>query len=164
MYATTSSNGAISSNGPDGQTSDEYNDGSKQSTGTSRLSYRMALPRPTTCPAEIYDLMFECWQLNEHTRPSFRDITQFMTTRNNVAMEQVYAWNVWTYGHINFKPIMQHSTVISYPYSIQIRSTINYIYRMISVLNAKVNEWTSWDKMMVSTFGLKTCHSCPKVQ
>ncbi|KAJ6222429.1 hypothetical protein RDWZM_000974 [Blomia tropicalis] len=91
MYATTSSNGAISSNGPDGQTSDEYNDGSKQSTGTSRLSYRMALPRPTTCPAEIYDLMFECWQLNEHTRPSFRDITQFMTTRNNVAMEQVYA-------------------------------------------------------------------------
>ena len=51
--------------------------------GTTRISYRLALPRPTTCPSEIYDLMLECWQLNEQIRPSFRDITQFLITRNN---------------------------------------------------------------------------------
>ncbi|KAH9527644.1 DNA damage responsive protein, variant 2 [Dermatophagoides farinae] len=52
-------------------------------SGTTRISYRLALPRPTTCPSEIYDLMLECWQLNEQIRPSFRDITQFLIARNN---------------------------------------------------------------------------------
>ncbi|KPM11278.1 tyrosine-protein kinase-like protein 4 [Sarcoptes scabiei] len=51
--------------------------------GTTRISYRMALPKPTTCPSEIYDLMLECWQLNEQIRPSFKDITQFLSVRNS---------------------------------------------------------------------------------
>lgn len=87
-YATSSLNGG--SEGPD-----ESLYGKAQSAvapGTTRLSYRLALPRPTTCPPEIYDLMLECWQLNEHTRPSFRDMSQFLATRNgSTANEQVYA-------------------------------------------------------------------------
>ncbi|XP_027199918.2 discoidin domain-containing receptor tyrosine kinase B-like isoform X2 [Dermatophagoides pteronyssinus] len=64
---------------------DQQQSGTNQTkrNGTTRISYRLALPRPTTCPSEIYDLMLECWQLNEQIRPSFRDITQFLITRNN---------------------------------------------------------------------------------
>ena len=85
---------SFASNGANNLSQEEYKQSpqQQQQPGTTRLTYRLALPRPTTCPAEIYDLMLECWQLNEHIRPSFRDITQFLSARNNPAtVEQIYA-------------------------------------------------------------------------
>lgn len=51
-------------------------------------SIRLTLPQPSICPLEIYGLLLECWHLNELDRPSFKDITQFLTTRKTLAMEE----------------------------------------------------------------------------
>ncbi|XP_023031811.1 discoidin domain-containing receptor 2 [Drosophila willistoni] len=40
------------------------------------------LPMPVNCPREIYDLMCECWQRNESTRPNFREIHLFLQRKN----------------------------------------------------------------------------------
>ncbi|XP_054715542.1 discoidin domain-containing receptor 2-like [Uloborus diversus] len=40
------------------------------------------LPQPPACPKEIYDLMKECWQRNEHDRPHFREIHLFLQRKN----------------------------------------------------------------------------------
>lgn len=40
--------------------------------------YRM--PRPEGCPAEVYQLMRECWQWEPDRRPAFRDIRQRLET------------------------------------------------------------------------------------
>ncbi|KAG8185374.1 hypothetical protein JTE90_023119 [Oedothorax gibbosus] len=40
------------------------------------------LPQPHGCPKEIYDLMKECWQRNEHDRPNFREIHLFLQRKN----------------------------------------------------------------------------------
>lgn len=78
--------------------------GQQQQSVNTRLSYRLALARPSSCPPEIYDLMLECWQLNEHVRPSFRDITQFLTIckNNNKVCEQSLYWSALdTAGHLD---------------------------------------------------------------
>ncbi|CAG2114903.1 unnamed protein product, partial [Medioppia subpectinata] len=41
----------------------------------------MALPRPEGCPKEIYDLMVECWQTNDVSRPTFREISLFLNRK-----------------------------------------------------------------------------------
>ncbi|XP_070506947.1 discoidin domain-containing receptor 2 isoform X2 [Chironomus tepperi] len=40
------------------------------------------LPIPVNCPREIYDLMCECWQRNESSRPNFREIHLFLQRKN----------------------------------------------------------------------------------
>ncbi|XP_067620630.1 discoidin domain-containing receptor 2-like [Eurosta solidaginis] len=40
------------------------------------------LPMPLNCPREIYDLMCECWQRNESSRPNFREIHLFLQRKN----------------------------------------------------------------------------------
>lgn len=75
---STGSSGS-SSNSADQQSAEEQQNASR--LNSTRLSYRLALQRPTTCPPEIYDLMLECWSLNEHARPTFREITAFLQTR-----------------------------------------------------------------------------------
>nr|XP_029717131.1 discoidin domain-containing receptor 2-like isoform X1 [Aedes albopictus] len=40
------------------------------------------LPIPVGCPREIYDLMCECWQRNENSRPNFREIHLFLQRKN----------------------------------------------------------------------------------
>ncbi|KAH8325709.1 hypothetical protein KR067_004847 [Drosophila pandora] len=40
------------------------------------------LHMPANCPREIYDLMCECWQRNESSRPSFREIHMFLQRKN----------------------------------------------------------------------------------
>ncbi|KAH8404796.1 hypothetical protein KR222_003859, partial [Zaprionus bogoriensis] len=40
------------------------------------------LPMPPNCPREIYDLMCECWQRNESSRPNFREIHLFLQRKN----------------------------------------------------------------------------------
>lgn len=40
------------------------------------------LPQPINCPKEIYDLMRECWQRNETSRPNFREIHLFLQRKN----------------------------------------------------------------------------------
>ncbi|XP_049531492.1 discoidin domain-containing receptor tyrosine kinase B isoform X1 [Anopheles darlingi] len=40
------------------------------------------LPIPVGCPREIYDLMCECWQRNETSRPNFREIHLFLQRKN----------------------------------------------------------------------------------
>ncbi|XP_062121612.1 discoidin domain-containing receptor 2 isoform X1 [Drosophila sulfurigaster albostrigata] len=40
------------------------------------------LPMPVNCPREIYDLMCECWQRNESSRPNFREIHLFLQRKN----------------------------------------------------------------------------------
>lgn len=37
---------------------------------------------PLNCPREIYDLMCECWQRNESSRPNFREIHLFLQRKN----------------------------------------------------------------------------------
>ena len=37
------------------------------------------LPPPGNCPKEIYDLMRECWNRDEVTRPAFREIHMFLS-------------------------------------------------------------------------------------
>lgn len=51
---------------------------------------QMYLPQPSGCPKEIYDLMKECWQRNEHDRPNFREIHLFLQRKN-----LGYAPHVW---------------------------------------------------------------------
>lgn len=43
---------------------------------------QLYLPQPPGCPKEIYDLMKECWQRNEHSRPNFKDIHLFLQRKN----------------------------------------------------------------------------------
>ncbi|GIY75379.1 discoidin domain-containing receptor 2 [Caerostris extrusa] len=45
-------------------------------------SHQVYLPQPPGCPKEIYDLMKECWQRNEHDRPNFREIHLFLQRKN----------------------------------------------------------------------------------
>ena len=42
----------------------------------------MYLPQPAHCPREVYDLMRECWNRDESTRPSFREICMFLQRKN----------------------------------------------------------------------------------
>ncbi|GFY27256.1 discoidin domain-containing receptor 2 [Trichonephila clavipes] len=44
--------------------------------------HQIYLPQPPGCPKEIYDLMKECWQRNEHDRPNFREIHLFLQRKN----------------------------------------------------------------------------------
>jgi len=38
--------------------------------------------RPPTCPPETYDLLVECWNADEHRRPTFREIDMFLRRKN----------------------------------------------------------------------------------
>ncbi|XP_022171653.1 discoidin domain-containing receptor 2 [Myzus persicae] len=40
------------------------------------------LPQPINCPKEIYDLMCECWQRDDKSRPNFREIQLFLQRKN----------------------------------------------------------------------------------
>ncbi len=40
------------------------------------------LPQPANCPKEIFDLMRECWNRDEVTRPAFREIHMFLQRKN----------------------------------------------------------------------------------
>ncbi|XP_050425445.1 discoidin domain-containing receptor 2 [Adelges cooleyi] len=40
------------------------------------------LPQPINCPKEIYDLMCECWQRDDKSRPNFREIHLFLQRKN----------------------------------------------------------------------------------
>lgn len=42
----------------------------------------LILPKPEACPKEIYDLMVECWQKSEQSRPEFREIFLFLQRKN----------------------------------------------------------------------------------
>ena len=39
-------------------------------------------PPPANCPREIYDLMMECWNVDEAQRPTFREIHMFLQRKN----------------------------------------------------------------------------------
>ena len=41
-----------------------------------------ALPAPRNCHRDLYDLMLECWNINENLRPSFREIHLFLQRKN----------------------------------------------------------------------------------
>src|SRR5437879_1680151 len=43
---------------------------------------QLTLPKPDGCPKEIYDLMVECWQRSENSRPNFREICLFLQRKN----------------------------------------------------------------------------------
>lgn len=43
---------------------------------------QILLPMPANCPREIYDLMCECWQRNDSSRPNFREIHLFLQRKN----------------------------------------------------------------------------------
>ena len=40
------------------------------------------LPQPRICPREIYDLLVECWHVDDARRPTFREIHMFLTRKN----------------------------------------------------------------------------------
>jgi discoidin domain receptor family protein 2 len=42
----------------------------------------VVLPQPMNCPKEIYDLMVECWNRDEFSRPAFREIHMFLQRKN----------------------------------------------------------------------------------
>ena len=48
------------------------------SSGTTAL----CLPQPRVCPREIYDLLVECWHVDDARRPTFREIHMFLTRKN----------------------------------------------------------------------------------
>ena len=41
-----------------------------------------ALPAPARCHRDLYDLMLECWNINETLRPTFREIHLFLQRKN----------------------------------------------------------------------------------
>ena len=45
-------------------------------------SAEIYLPIPAHAPKEIYDLMRECWNRDEASRPSFREIHMFLQRKN----------------------------------------------------------------------------------
>ncbi|XP_044316188.1 discoidin domain-containing receptor 2 [Drosophila rhopaloa] len=47
-------------------------------------NYKMheLLPLPINCPLEMFDLMCECWQRDESSRPSFREIHLYLQRKN----------------------------------------------------------------------------------
>jgi len=42
----------------------------------------LRLPQPRVCPREIYDLLVECWHVDDARRPTFREIHMFLTRKN----------------------------------------------------------------------------------
>lgn len=40
------------------------------------------LSQPSNCPKEIYDLMVECWNMDESLRPTFNEIHMFLHHKN----------------------------------------------------------------------------------
>ena len=42
----------------------------------------VTLPQPLYCPKEIYDMIRECWNRDEHLRPTFREIHMFLQRKN----------------------------------------------------------------------------------
>ena len=42
----------------------------------------LCLDRPPNCPRDLYDLLCECWKLEESDRPSFREIHLFLQRKN----------------------------------------------------------------------------------
>ena len=52
--------------------------GGSGSSGTTAL----CLPQPRICPREIYDLLVECWHVDDARRPTFREIHMFLTRKN----------------------------------------------------------------------------------
>ena len=40
------------------------------------------LPQPRVCPREIFDLLVECWHVDDCRRPTFREIHMFLTRKN----------------------------------------------------------------------------------
>lgn len=45
-------------------------------------THRVTLDQPSNCPKELYDLMVECWNLNDSLRPSFIEIHMFLQRKN----------------------------------------------------------------------------------
>ncbi|CAG2103628.1 unnamed protein product [Medioppia subpectinata] len=41
----------------------------------------LSQPRPDGCPEEIYDLMLDCWQTSDSSRPTFREISLFLNRK-----------------------------------------------------------------------------------
>ncbi len=50
--------------------------------GSNNSADSLLLSRPHQCPKEIYDLMVECWQTNENSRPPFHEIGLFLQRKN----------------------------------------------------------------------------------
>jgi len=42
----------------------------------------LRLLQPRVCPREIYDLLVECWHVDDARRPTFREIHMFLTRKN----------------------------------------------------------------------------------
>ena len=42
----------------------------------------VTLSQPLYCPKEIYDMIRECWNRDEHLRPTFREIHMFLQRKN----------------------------------------------------------------------------------
>jgi len=45
---------------------------------------QVLLPKPNLCPAEIYELMCQCWKLDHDSRPTFKQLYHFLK-RNHTA-------------------------------------------------------------------------------
>ncbi|XP_049771029.1 discoidin domain-containing receptor 2-like [Schistocerca cancellata] len=43
---------------------------------------QVLLPKPNLCPAEIYDLMCDCWKRDEDIRPTFKELHAFLRLKN----------------------------------------------------------------------------------
>lgn len=50
--------------------------GSKEAFENVQQGYRM--PKPDTCPSEIYDVILSCWSTNPPSRPSFDFLNTFL--------------------------------------------------------------------------------------
>lgn len=43
---------------------------------------QILLPKPQSCPIEVYNLMCECWKRDEKCRPTFKQIYIFLKYHN----------------------------------------------------------------------------------
>ena len=49
-----------------------------------RVGGTLFLPKPPSCPGEVYDLMRACWSCEPNCRPTFDEIHQFMMAKGGV--------------------------------------------------------------------------------
>lgn len=40
--------------------------------------FQVLLPKPNLCPAEIYELMCQCWKRDQNLRPTFKQLYHFL--------------------------------------------------------------------------------------
>lgn len=123
------------------------------------------LPKPETCPIEIFELMLDCWQTDGRYRPTFDQIVERIENLINSKEEEVNIYSNLNVNYVNYpteqyysnnskkidtSPIYYNSSLSLGPTSP--KATISLISTSIKNGNASANQLTTTSVNRMSTF------------